>query len=180
MSTEREMLDRLNRKYAVYNANGFRYTRAEHVKIATGFTETGGGMRICDYMAMDLWNGYGRGAGPKLHGHEVKVSRSDWLAELKDPSKAEAFAQYCDYWWLVVWDPATVKDGELPRGWGLIAASGNGLRVKKQATRRPEPVPMGRPLQATFSRAVTKTALRLHHQEDAALRYIGNRMGLVP
>ncbi|MFI5426079.1 hypothetical protein [Aeromicrobium sp. UC242_57] len=28
---------------------------------------------------------------PIFHGHEVKVSRSDWLTELRDPTKAETF-----------------------------------------------------------------------------------------
>ena len=115
---ERAMLDRLNVRYGMYNANGIRYTRAEHVKISAGHDAR----RVCDYMAYDLWQGQGRGwdspGGPKLHGHEVKVSRSDWLAELRDPTKAEAFSRYCDYWWLVVSDKAIVKPGELPEGWG--------------------------------------------------------------
>ncbi|AYR01049.1 endonuclease [Arthrobacter phage Isolde] len=170
--TERTMLDRLNRKYGTFNGNGHRYSRAEHVKISTGFDSP----RVCDYMAIDLYNGYGANAGPKLHGHEVKVSRSDWLTELKDPSKAEAFAQYCDYWWLVVSDKAIVKEGELPKGWGLMAVHGAGLTVVKQAIRRAEPVPMGRPLQATLTRAVTKTAVRLAHSDDGAVRQIRQRM----
>jgi hypothetical protein len=172
--TERTMLDRLNRKYGTYNGNGHRYSRAEHVKISTGFDSP----RVCDYMAIDLYNGYGVGAGPKLHGHEVKVSRSDWLTELRDPSKAEAFAQYCDYWWLVISDAAIVKDGELPKGWGLMVKYGNGLKIAKQAIRRPDPVPMGRALQATLTRAVTKTAVRLVHTDDGAIWQVQDRMRL--
>lgn len=172
--TERTMLDRLNRKYGTFSGNGHRYSRAEHVKITTGFDSA----RICDYMAIDLYNGYGVNAGPKLHGHEVKVSRSDWLTELKDPSKAEAFAQYCDYWWLVVSDKAIVKDGELPKGWGLMAIHGAGLSVVKQAIRRPDPEPMGRPLQATLTRAVTKTSVRLAHSDDGAINQIRQRLKL--
>lgn len=170
--TERDMLDRLNRRYATYNGNGIRFTRAEHVKIATGFDA----QRICDYMALDLWTGYGPDRGPKLHGHEVKVSRADWLSELKRPEKAQAFTVYCDYWWLVVSDRSIVKPDELPAGWGLMAPHGQGLRVFVQAERL-DVLPMPRSLQATFSRAVTKTTLRLA-EEDAAMRFLADRMRL--
>lgn len=172
--TERTMLDRLNRKYGAYNGNGHRYSRAEHVKVTAGHDAS----RICDYMAIDLWPGVGTGSGPKLHGHEVKVSRPDWLTELKDPSKADAFAQYCDFWWLVVSDKDIVKPGELPEGWGLMAKHGAGLRIMVSPARRPWPTPMGRDLQATLTRAVTKTAVRLSHTDDGAVRQIRQRMGL--
>lgn len=55
-----------------------------------------------------------------LHGFEVKVSRSDWLRELKAPSKSVAISSYCDYWWLAVSGPDIVKPGELPPEWGLL------------------------------------------------------------
>lgn len=165
--TERDMLDRLNVRYGKFNGNGIRYTRAEHIKLSAGLESR----RICDYMAMDLWTGYGVEAGPKLHGHEVKVSRSDWLTELRDPEKAEAFAVYCDYWWLVVSDKAIVKPGELPSGWGLMVSHGRSVRVSVPAVRR-DPLPMPRSLQATLTRAVTKTSVRLDRLSDGAIRFI--------
>ena len=169
--TEREMLDRLNVRYGAFAASGIRYTRAEHVKISTGFDAR----RVCDYMAIDLWRSYGTNAGPKLHGHEVKVSRADWLAELRDPSKAEAFAQYCDFWWLVVSDRAIVRD-DLPPGWGLMVPHGRSVKVVVQAERRvPDPLP--RDVQATLTRAVTKTTLRLA-AHDGAMAFLARRMGL--
>ncbi|WP_337004079.1 MULTISPECIES: hypothetical protein [unclassified Microbacterium] len=176
-TTERDMLDRLNVRYGAYNGNGFRYARAEHVRVTAGFDAR----RTCDYMALDLWpGGYGSGrTGPMLHGHEVKVSRSDWLTELRDPEKAEAFRRYCDFWWLVVSDRNIVKVGELPDGWGLIVAAGNSARVAVRATRRDAVEPMNRDLQATFSRAVTKTTLRLVSTGgDAALEFMAGRMRL--
>lgn len=164
--TERTMLDRLNIRYGAFNGNGMRYTRAEHVKIATGFEAA----RICDYMALDLWTGYGSNRGVKLHGHEVKVSRSDWLTELRDPEKAAAFSVFCDYWWLVAADKTIVRGEELPEGWGLMVPYGRTLRVLKPAVRL-EPLPMPRSLQGTLTRAVTKTAARLRDQDDGALAY---------
>lgn len=172
--TERTVLDRLNQRYGVFNGNGIRYARAEHVKVSAGFDAR----RICDYMALDMWPGYGVGNGPKLHGHEVKVSRSDWLAERRDPEKAEAFRRYCDYWWLVVSDRKIVKPGELPDGWGLMVASGKSVRVATTATLNSDVEPMPRHVQATFARAVTKTTIRLAHSGDRAVQFLTGRMNL--
>lgn len=174
VESERSMLDRLNVRYARHNENGIRYTRAEHVKVTAGWHSR----RVCDYMALDLYAGFGVDRGPYLHGHEVKVSRSDWLSELKDPEKAESFARYCDFWWLVVADKAMVKPGELPDGWGLLAPHGRSLRVITAAVRRTAVEPMPRDLQATFSRAVTKTAVRLVAQRDPAVGFLARRAGL--
>lgn len=174
--TERDMLDRLNNRYASSNGNGIRYARAEHVRVTAGFDAR----RTCDYMALDLWpGGYGtKRTGPMLHGHEVKVSRSDWLTELRDPEKAEAFRRYCDFWWLVVSEKSIVKVGELPIGWGLMVASGNSARVAVRAERNLTVEPMNRDVQATFARAVTKTTMRLDRREDPALRAIARQMHL--
>lgn len=175
--TERDMLDRLNVGYGAYNGNGFRYARAGHVRVTAGFDAR----RTCDYMALDLWpGGYGlRRTGPLLHGHEVKVSRSDWLTELRDPDKAEAFRRHCDFWWFVVSDRDIVKVGELPDRWGLIVAAGNSARVAVRAARNNDIDPMNRDLQATFSRAVTKTTLRLVSTGgDRALEFMARRMNL--
>ncbi|MDN7456538.1 hypothetical protein [Burkholderia cenocepacia] len=69
--------------------------------------------RWADAVAMNLWPS----RGLAIHGMEVKVSRSDWLRELKDPSKSAPVQRYCDHWWIVA--PAGVlKDGELPPTWG--------------------------------------------------------------
>ena len=101
--------------------------------------ETGGGTRRADAVAMNMW----RSRGHAIHGFEFKVSRSDWLRELKEPSKADAVAQYCDYWWLVIDGDHIVKDGELPEGWGLLTVtrdkndkSPKGLRVQAKAAKQ--------------------------------------------
>lgn len=49
---------------------------------------------------------------PTLIGHEVKVSRADWLHELKQPEKAEAWKRFCHEWYLVVSDAAIVREGD--------------------------------------------------------------------
>src|SRR5690606_35500940 len=65
--------------------------------------------RRADAIAMSLWPS----RGLTLHGHEIKVARSDWLREIQDVSKAEAFAKHCHYWWIVA-PKCTVKLEELP------------------------------------------------------------------
>lgn len=68
-----------------------------------------------------IYVGFTSSSGRILVGHELKVSRSDWLNELNKPGKADAWADQCHQWWLVVSDPAIVHEGELPHGWGLMS-----------------------------------------------------------
>lgn len=149
--TERHMLDMLNARYnSVRPGNGQRYVGAEHVRSHAGFDA----LRTADYIAMDLWPS----KGLALHGHEVKVSRSDWLTELKHPEKADEFRRFMDYWWLVVPDAGIVRD-DLPSGWGLMVAAGHGLVVRRQA-KRLSPEPMPRTMLACLLRSAVVTATR--------------------
>jgi hypothetical protein len=70
-----------------------------------------------------IYVGFTSSSGRILVGHELKISRSDWLNELNKPGKADAWADECHEWWLVVNDPAIVHDGELPADWGLMSPS---------------------------------------------------------
>lgn len=154
--TEAEMIDRLVARYTRISMNAHRYAFADHVPTRPGFPD-----RVADFMAIDCYS-----AGPwpnrrhEIHGHEIKVSRSDWLTELRDPSKSEAFRPYCHRWWLVVSDASFVRDGELPEGWGLLVRQGSSVRALKKAPLL-EPEPMPTPMTAAFARAVAKTAHRL-------------------
>jgi hypothetical protein len=86
-----------------------------------------------------IYVGFTSSSGRILIGHELKISRSDWLNELNKPGKADAWADECHEWWLVVNDPAIVHDGELPAGWGLMSPSPrskNRMQVHTQAHRK--------------------------------------------
>lgn len=87
--------------------------------------------RTCDGMAMGLWPS----KGLHLHGFEIKVSRSDWLAEIQLPEKAVAFSRYCHFWWIVA-PPGIIKLEEVAAEWGVqeVTKSGQRLRVKKAAS----------------------------------------------
>lgn len=139
LRTESEVIDALRRKHA-----GDEWVFLNHVKTATGWQTRR--ERTMDGWAMNMWPS----RGLKTHGFEVKVSRSDWLAELKDPSKADEGFRFCDFWWLAVGDPDIVRKGELPAGWGLLAPHRGGMRVRTQAEERP----------ADFDRAFFASCLR--------------------
>lgn len=127
--TERSMLNWLHRRYDnaqyVRRGNGIRWVCAEHVRNDSGFYA----QRTADFMAMDMWPG----TGNAIHGHEVKVSRADWLAELRKPEKVLPFIEIVDHWWVVVPDANIVKLTELPAEWGLLVLGPRGLRAKKKA-----------------------------------------------
>lgn len=74
-------------------------------------------LQFADAIAFDTR----KGAGMAVHGFELKVSRSDWLTEVKDPSKAAAARALCDYWWVVIGDPNIAVGAEVPPGVGLLA-----------------------------------------------------------
>lgn len=76
---------------------------------------TGGGTRYADAVAVNLW----KSRGYAVHGFEIKVSRADWMRELKNPAKADEVFGYCDHWWVVA-APGIVRPEELPAGWGLL------------------------------------------------------------
>jgi hypothetical protein len=156
--TERHTLDLLAQRYTKVSMNAHRYAFAEHVPDRPVFTN-----RIADFIAVDCWRGSWQRSddadwGYPIHGHEVKISRSDWLTELRDPDKAEAFRPYCDYWWLVVPDAAIVRAGELPDGWGLMVGVTR-LRATASA-RKAERQAMPRPMTVSLMRAIGKTSRR--------------------
>lgn len=83
-----------------------------------------------DFVAFCLWGGNGRRY--RVLGFEVKVSRGDWLRELKAIEKAQHWARVVDDFYVVA--PAGVVPlEELPRGWGLLQVHGGSsgsLRLK--------------------------------------------------
>jgi hypothetical protein len=114
----------------------------EQVANGTGFSAS----RWADVMAMSIWPSHGL----HLHGFEVKVSRNDWLRELKNPAKAE-IANQCDYWWLVVGGAGIAELHEVPDAWGLLELSHGKLYTRRQAPKR-DAVELGRPMLAAILR----------------------------
>lgn len=169
--TERDILNLLLSRYSTRRPGTLadRWVRAEHVRITLGHDSR----RIADFIAADKYPGIPYGSSLALHGHEVKVSRSDWLTELRDPDKAEAFKRYMHHWWLVVPSKDIVKPGELPEGWGLMVQSGDKLRAVTKAPRlTPEQLPID--LAICLMAASAKTAHREPLHRDAPSAFISS------
>lgn len=123
------------------------YAMLENVANGVG-NGANGRRRFADALAMEQWGK----SDHLLHGFEVKVSRTDWLKELKDETKADSVYRYCDKWWVVVGDAKLVKDGELPSGWGLLAPRGGGLVTLVEAARQKDVVVHDRAFVASIFR----------------------------
>lgn len=149
--TESDLIDRLRARYGRTYPNGphevLRYVGAAHVRFGPLWPAS-----IADFLVQDTWGNYGVNRHPVL-GFEIKVSRSDYLREIKDLRKSERFRRVCTEWYVVASDKGIVRD-DLPDGWGLLIASGQGLRCAKRSAINPEPEPMPRELIAGFLRAV--------------------------
>jgi hypothetical protein len=64
-----------------------------------------------------IYVGFTSSSGRLMVGHELKVSRSDWLHELARPGKADWWHDNCHEWWVVAATSDLVKPEELPPGW---------------------------------------------------------------
>lgn len=107
--------------------------------------------RTCDALAIGTW----QSAGLYVHGIEIKVARSDWLREIQDPNKAEAFAKHTDYWWIAA-PSGVLRLEEMPANWGHLEPTGKKVRVRRPATRRENPEPISRSFLAAIARRVTE------------------------
>lgn len=147
-----------------------RYGRAAAVFDEVGdSTGARGERRRADCVAMGLWPS----RGLYLEGIEIKVSRPDWIAELKDPSKADAVGKYCDFWWLAIADASIVRDGELPLNWGLLVLEGKALKVVKQA-----PKLEGAELDRGFVAALLRRAAEEQDRRRQTAELVGYERGV--
>ncbi len=119
---ERTLFDRLQQRYPWPE-----WVTLAQVRNGTGYVKRV--TRTSDAIAMNTWPS----RGLVIHGFEFKVSRGDWLRELKAPEKADEIAANCDYWWVVAAEKEIVAAGELPHGWGLLVPKGKGLGVVTEA-----------------------------------------------
>lgn len=120
--TTRELLVRLQRHYIKPGENLPGGVFIPECGWNGGSRGTGG---TCDA----IYIGFTSTSGRILVGHELKVSRADWVKELSSPGKSDGWADECHQWYLVVNDPQIVRDGELPAGWGLMAPGRSKTRM---------------------------------------------------
>lgn len=124
----------------VCRALKLRYPVQSHALMFEVAPSTGGGTRYADAVAVGLWNSHGH----KVEGIEVKVSRSDFLSEMRQPEKSAPVFKFCDHWWLAC-PKDMVKPDEIPSTWGLLELLDSGiLKVKVRAPKLdPSPITLG-------------------------------------
>lgn len=83
------------------------------LKTATGMLAH----RSIDVFALHQWPSHGH----MREAYEVKVSRGDWLRELKDPTKRREALLWSNHFWFVT-TPGLIKPAELPPECGLMEA----------------------------------------------------------
>lgn len=111
--TAKELRDRLQRHYI---APGDALPGGVFLPEVT-MGRAGGGRVDAVYV------GFTSSRGELLTGHEIKVSRADWLHELDQPDKAEVWASQCHAWYAVAPDTTIIRPEELPHGWGLMVVN---------------------------------------------------------
>lgn len=95
--------------------------------------------RWIDAVAVGIWPS----TGHEVIGIEIKVSRSDWQRELKEPAKAQSLMRYCTRWYLACPD-GLVKADELPATWGMLVLKDGVIKTKVTAKLlEPEPLTPG-------------------------------------
>lgn len=120
---------------------------------------TGMAKRRVDAVAVNLWES----RGLRIHAFEIKVSRADWLREVRDPSKADGIIRNCDHFWVVA-PKGVVALGELPETWGCYEVDGRGVTCAHKAPQLPnEHMDAVRPFVASLLR-------RAAEHDDAELR----------
>lgn len=154
------ILDRLEKRYSAPHWVFLRELRND-----TGFQST----RPADALAVGIYHSRGQ----HIVGFEKKVSRADWLRELKEPQKAEAIAQFCDQWFVVVPEVEIVGIGELPSTWGLLHVVGNKINTVQAAPKlSPRPIDRGMLaaiIERSIEQAIKPYQISEEEKRDAAL-----------
>ncbi len=165
MADPKRIITSADMRVAVRERYGRSAAVFDEVGDSTGYR---GERRRADCVVMGLWPS----RGLHLEGIEIKVSRSDWIAELKSPEKADAIGKFVDFWWLAIADEKIVKDGELPANWGLLVLDGKTLKVVKSAPQlQPEPLDRG------FVAAILRRAAEAQDEIRRNARHEGIKEG---
>lgn len=118
-----------------------------------------------------LYVGFTSTSGRLLVGHEVKVSRADWLRELDQPDKATTWADQCHAWYVVAPSTDIVAPGELPDGWGLMVPTTRTrtrLHVEVRALVHRDRHPSWLAARSILARADTLRAAAIRQEEARA------------
>ena len=94
--------------------------------------------------------------------HEIKVQRSDLLADLRKATKRAAYLQISRECWYVIRD-GIAEPGEIPAECGVLVAAAEGLVVARAAPKRPMQMPFA--LWMALARATPLPGWRLEDEQ---------------
>lgn len=128
--------------------------------------------RTLDGMSVGTW----QSLKGEVLGFECKSTRSDFLREVAEPDKSDAFFPHCNRFWVVVGDNSVASPDEVPMGWGLLVPRGEGLVEKVRAPRKKtDGLSHGIALSLIVASAQSKKdefdAVRRDEREKVAARY---------
>lgn len=142
------MATKLTTETDVYAALCRRFPPPAWAMFAGVSNGTGGrARRWADAVGMSIWPS----RGLEIVGFEIKVSRRDWIRELKNPKKADEVGRYCDRWWIAAGAKDLVPNEELPPAWGLLVPHGDTMKIVVDA-KKLEPKALDRPFLAAILR----------------------------
>jgi len=154
--TSGNLVNRLRKRYD----DKQRHSLFEQVANGTGYRCRS----WVDVVVVDLWPS----DGFTKRAFEIKISRADFLNELKNPKKNAWAREYCNEFWYVA-PSNVVKEEELPEGAGWMCPRGEEqLMVKRHAARKAEPTldnmfvaSLARSMQKERGKAVQEAAARV-------------------
>jgi hypothetical protein len=126
--TAEEIIALLRNKFSDHQ----RYALFEQVANGTGWRARS----WIDALVVYLWPS----DGLLKCAFEVKVNRSDFLNELKNPEKNEWARQMCNEFWFVA-PKGIIKEQELPEGVGWMRPHGDTLAIVRHAQRKEGSMP---------------------------------------
>lgn len=144
-----ELLELLRKRVLGPEGQGQQAVFLDEVRDSTGHK----GKRTLDAVSVGMYPS----RGCLVEGYELKTSRGDWQGELRDPTKAEAIARFCDRFWLVT-TPDVVELGEVPAPWGHLERDGK--RKRLICRREPQPLPAVEPPERHFIAAMLRRAVK--------------------
>lgn len=140
--TAEEVVGLLRNRYADHQ----RYALFEQVANGTGWRARS----WIDALVLHLWPS----DGLMRVAFEVKVSRQDFLKELKNAQKNEWARQACNEFWFVA-PKNVIKEQELPEGIGWMRPHGDTLAIVRHAQRKESE--MGPEFVAAIARSIQKS-----------------------
>jgi hypothetical protein len=125
--------DAQRREHGIMALLADRWRPPEFAAFAEMANSTGGAGRRIDFFAVACWASKG-GKGHSI-AVEVKISRSDFRRELKEPAKREFAWSVANECWFAV-EKGVCEISEIPQGWGLMERTAAGLVVRRAAQQR--------------------------------------------